>query len=129
VTIALTTIGVALFVLAAVDEAWGLWVAAAVIGLGMAFMYPSLMASVVDHVDERERASALSSFTMFFELGTIVGGLVLGLVGELLGKRAGFVGGAALCAIGLVALWTRVASSRPSAVRAVAGEFVPVAGD
>ena len=52
-------------------------------GVGMAFMYPSLMANVVNRVDDGERASALSSFTMFFEIGTIVGGVVLGAVGEI----------------------------------------------
>ncbi len=74
----------------------------------MAFMYPSLMAHVVNEVAENERASALSSFTMFFEVGTIVGGLALGGVGELLGKRVGFLGGIVVCLIGLSVLLFRV---------------------
>ena len=63
-------------------------------GVGMAFLYPSLMANVVNRVGDDERASALSSFTMFFEIGTIVGGVALGAVGEIFTKRAGFLGGA-----------------------------------
>jgi predicted MFS family arabinose efflux permease len=86
------------------------------------------MALVVNNVDESERASAMSSFTMFFELGTIVGGLALGLVGELFGKRAGFAGGAVLCLVGLVTLWTRVASPRRAPAPAHP-EFVRVACD
>ena len=74
----------------------------------MAFNYPSLMAIVVNRVDERERVAALSSFTMFFELGSVVGGLALGGVGEMFGKRTGFAGGIVCCAVGLVVLWTRV---------------------
>jgi MFS family permease len=128
VTIAFLTLASGLLLLAAVDDPWGLWVAAGVIGVGMAFMYPSLMAAVVNNVDEHERAAAVSSFTMFFEIGTIVGGLTLGLVGEVLGKRAGFAGGAALCALGLFVLWTRVAHPRDVYV-APSPAFVPVAGD
>jgi MFS family permease len=108
VSIALVSIGAASFLLAVVTRTWGLWVAMIIVGVGMAFQYPSLMAQVVDDVDEEERASALSSFTMFMEVGTIVGGLVLGGVGEILGKRAGFAGGVVMCALGLVVLWTRV---------------------
>jgi MFS family permease len=128
VTIAFVTVAGALVLLAAVTQPWGLWVAAGVIGAGMAFLYPSLMALVVNNVGEDERASALSSFTMFFEAGTIVGGLALGGVGELFGKRAGFLGGAVLCAVGLVVLWSRVASPRDEHVP-LAATFIPVAGD
>ena len=64
------SIGLALFA-----EVWALWAAAAVIGVGMAFMYPSLMALTVNRVDDRERPAAISSFTMFFEIGTVSGGL------------------------------------------------------
>ena len=119
VTFALSTMSVGLLLLAAVPQTWALWVAPAVLGIGVAFQYPSLMALVVNDVDETERASALSSFTMFFELGTIIGGLVLGAVGEILGKRAGFAGGAVMCLAGLVVLWSKVASPRSVHVRPV----------
>jgi len=105
---ALVFVGASLLLLAAVPEPWALWVAAAGFGVGMAFNYPSLMAIVVNRVDERERVAALSSFTMFFELGSVVGGLALGGVGDMFGKRTGFAGGIVCCAIGLVVLWTRV---------------------
>lgn len=106
-----------LLLAAAVAEAWALWVSAALIGVGMAFMYPSLMANVVNRVGDDERASALSSLTMFFEGGTIVGGVALGAIGEIFSKRAGFFGGAVVAAVGLVLLWqqvvpTNVASGR-----------------
>lgn len=128
VTIALTLLATALLVLSAVPHAWGLWVAAAVSGVGMAFMYPSLMAVVVNAVDDAERSSAVSSFTMFFEVGTIIGGLVLGGLGELFGKRIGFLGGAILCALGLVALWGRVVGRSPVSAPAPMTVAV-VAGD
>lgn len=105
VSVALSSLAGSLVLMAAVAQPWALWVAAAGMGLGMAFLYPSLMANVVDQVPESERASALSSFTMFFEIGTIVGGVALGAVGEVFSKRAGFLGGAVVAVLGLVALW------------------------
>ncbi|HEY3485563.1 MAG TPA: MFS transporter, partial [Ilumatobacteraceae bacterium] len=93
VTFALAAIALASLLLAAVPEVWALWSAAVIMGVGMAFMYPALMALVVNSVDEVERASALSSFTMFFEAGSIIGGLALGGIGEVFGKRGAFLGG------------------------------------
>ncbi|MGH9133894.1 MAG: MFS transporter [Ilumatobacteraceae bacterium] len=128
VSIALVLVGGSLLLLAAVPRPWALWVAAAGFGLGMAFNYPSLMALVVDRVVERERVAALSSFTMFFELGSVIGGLALGGVGELFGKRSAFAGGIFCCAIGLYVLWTRVAGPQPHVALDVT-QYPPLVGD
>ncbi len=108
VTIAFVALAAALGGLAAFPEAWALWSAAVVIGVGMAFMYPSLMALTVNRVDDRERPVAISSFTMFFEIGTVTGGLLLGLTAQLLGKRASFAAAVVVCAFGLWLLRARV---------------------
>jgi MFS family permease len=113
VTTALVFLAGSMTLIAAFAEPWALWVGAAGMGVGMAFMYPSLMANVVNRVGDHERASALGSFTMFFEIGTIVGGVALGAVGEIFTKRAGFLGGAIVAALGLVLLWNRVEASEP----------------
>ena len=130
VTIAFVCLAGALGGLAAFPEAWALWAAAVVIGVGMAFMYPSLMALTVNRVDDRERPTAISSFTMFFEIGTVTGGLALGLTAQLLGKRASFAAAVVLCAFGLWLLRARVTApdgrvSAPSLTPA----FVPAACD
>lgn len=114
VTVSLVSLASALLVMAAVAEPWALWVGAALMGVGMAFLYPSLMANVVNRVGDNERASALSSFTMFFELGTVVGGVALGAVGQIFSKQAGFFGGAVVAMLGLVMLWRNVVAA-PSA--------------
>jgi MFS family permease len=111
VTVALGSLAIGLVLISLVAEPWALWAGAVVVGVGMAFLYPSLMANVVNRVDDGERASALSTFTMFFEIGSVVGGVVLGAVAELFDKRAGFFGGAVIAALGLVALWQRVVDS------------------
>ena len=86
-------LGAALLLLAAVPRGVG-----AVGGGGrssasaMAFLYPSLMALTVNRAPLAERARAISSFTMFFEIGTAAGALALGAVADVLGKRVGFAG-------------------------------------
>ena len=101
-------LGTALLLLAAVPQVWALWVAAALVGVAMAFLYPSLMALTVNRAPLAERARAISSFTMFFEIGTAAGTLTFGAVADVLGKRVGFAG-AVLCAPpGLWVMWVKV---------------------
>ncbi len=56
VTIALGSLAASLTLMAAVAAPWALWIGAAGMGVGMAFMYPSLMANVVNRVGDGERA-------------------------------------------------------------------------
>ena len=114
VTIAFVTLATALGALATFPAAWALWASATIIGVGMAFMYPSLMALTVNRVDDRERPVVIGSFTMFFEVGTVFGGIVLGTVAQLFGKRVSFGAAVLLCVFGLWLLRSRVApADRP----------------
>jgi MFS family permease len=111
-----------------------LWVASAFVGLGVAFNYPSLMALTINRASDRDRAVAVSSFTMFFEVGSAVGGLVIGAFAQVVGKQIGFLGGVVSCLIGLWLLRTKVVpAGAPDAgplVETVCPErYVPVAGD
>ena len=131
VTIAFTTMAVALAGLAAFAQPWALWLAALVIGVGMAFQYPSLMALTVNRTPDHERAAALSSFTMFFEIGTVSGGLVLGLVAESLSKRAAFAASVGVLVFGLWLLRTRVLPAQRRERVFTTGEvaLIPAGGD
>lgn len=74
---------------------------------------------------------------MFFEVGTVVGAVVLGIVGQILDKRAGFAGGSLFALAGLVVLWLRVVprhpggpvGSAPLAGSVDRPSYTPVAGD
>ncbi len=114
VTTAFTMLGLGMALLAAIPEQWALWVAAVCVGIGAAFMYPSLIAFTVNRTPERERPRSIASFTMFFELGTAAGGLALGALAEWYGKRAAFTAAVGLCVLGAWLLRTVVipASSR-----------------
>jgi MFS family permease len=131
VTIAFATNAVAFAGLALFAQPWALWLAAVVVGVGMAFQYPSLMALVVNRADERERAAALSSFTMFFEVGTVSGGLLLGVVAESLSKQAAFGASVVVLLFGLWLLRNRVLSARATERVVTTGEIalIPSAGD
>ena len=104
-------------------------------GLGVAFNYPSLMALTVNRASDRDRAMAVSSFTMFFEVGSAVGGLLLGAWAQVVGKQYGFLGGVVFCVVGLWLLRAKVVPPEapdggPAVTQTVAGiNYIPVAGD
>jgi MFS family permease len=105
VSIALTLMAVGLAMLFAWPHPLGVFISTVIIGIGISFNYPGLMAMTVNAVPERERVRAISTFTMFFEIGTATGALLFGALADLTSKRAAFLGGAAYCVVGLVVLW------------------------
>jgi MFS family permease len=120
---------ISLLILTLFPTAAALWVAAIFMGLGVAFNYPSLMALTVNRASDRDRAMAVSSFTMFFEVGNISGGVVFGLIAQLASKRAAFGSAVVLCGVGAWLLLTRVAPLTRSARRDAAPVLSPVAAD
>lgn len=85
----------------------GMFVGAAILAIGGSLLYPALMVAAVDGVPANERAQAMSTFTMFFELSGGIGGPVLGVVAWLSGTTvAAFFGASVLAAIGLPVLFT-----------------------
>lgn len=131
VTIALGSLGIGLLVLAVVPTVPALWVASVFVGFGMAFNYPSLLALTVNRASDGDRAWAISSFTMFFEVGSVFGGLVIGSFAQIVGKQVGFYGGVACCILGLFLLRFKLVpvgspDAGPTAVRTT---YAPVAGD
>jgi len=134
VTIGMGNILVSLSILAFVPTTGALWVAAAIMGVGVAFNYPSLMALTINRASDRDRAMAISSFTMFFEVGSAVGGLVIGSFAQIVGKQTGFLGGVAFCAIGIWLLRTKVVpagtpDAGPIRLPVERVQYIPVAGD
>jgi MFS family permease len=133
VTIALGNVLLGLSILAAFPTVPALWIASVFVGLGMAFNYPSLLALTVNRVSDSDRAWAISSFTMFFEVGSVFGGLVIGAFAQVVGKQTGFLGGVACCLVGLWLLRSRlVPAGSPDAgpaAPAAPSRLAPVAGD
>jgi len=118
VTIALTLMGSGLAMLFLWPKPLGVFVSTVILAIGVSFNYPGLMAMTVNAVPDRERVRAISTFTMFFDIGTATGALLFGTLADLTTKRSAFLGGASFCAIGLVVLW-KVAVPRSHAYVAV----------
>jgi MFS family permease len=133
VTIALGNVLIGLAILAAFPTILALWISAVFVGFGMAFNYPSLLALTVNRASDSDRAWAVSSFTMFFEVGSVAGGLLIGAFAQVVGKQLGFLGGVAFCLLGLYLLRFRlVPAGSPDAGPSRADHsisYVPVAGD
>lgn len=105
VSIALAGLAIGLATIGIAASPLGLFAGTAVIGVGMSFMYPSLSAIAVNSAPASDRTQVVSTFTMFFEVGSAIGGLLFGLVAELTSKRGGFIGGSTAALAGLVVLW------------------------
>jgi MFS family permease len=82
----------------------GIMVAAVLNGAGNAFLFPGFLAMTVDATDDRERARAIGSLTVFSDLANSVGGALLGLAASVAGYRGSFALAAvlALCSLALL---------------------------
>lgn len=89
---------------AVLGNEFGIWLGTIFFALGISFFYPSLLAMAVEGSDANERVEVVASFTSFFEIGGVIGGLTLGIVGQLFGERATFVGGMVFATLGLLLL-------------------------
>ena len=83
----------------------GPWAGAAVaLGLGTAFVYPTLLAAVGDVAHPAWRASAVGVYRLWRDSGYAVGALVAGITADLIGLDGAILTIAALTAAsGLVA--------------------------
>lgn len=93
--------GVFAFPLLSSVAAWA--VAAAVTGVGMALLYPTLIAAIGDLAHPSWRGSALGTYRFWRDLGYAIGALAMGLIADAWGQlEAGFwFTGAAMAASGL----------------------------
>ena len=86
------------------------WMAtAAFTGIGMALLYPTLIAAVGDISHPNWRGSSLGTYRFWRDIGYGIGALSLGIVAEITGKiETGFILTAIL--MGLSGLWTLFAA-------------------
>ena len=103
------------------------FVGVAAFGAGFALIFPSLMAFTVDRVPEHERGEALGSFTAFMDVGSGLGGYLVGYVADHLGFRWGYATPAVLCMGGFFLL--AMISPRPTrtSARRVPSPRTPIA--
>ncbi|HEY6013741.1 MAG TPA: MFS transporter [Candidatus Limnocylindrales bacterium] len=83
----------------AVGSGFGVWLAAAaVLGVGTAMVYPTLLATIADVADPSWRGAAIGVYRLWRDLGFAIGALVAGVVADLLGMPAAILAVAGLTA-------------------------------
>jgi MFS family permease len=90
----------------AAGSTFGVWLlAAGILGLGTAMVYPTLLAAVADVADPAWRGSAIGVYRLWRDLGFVAGAVLAGVVADRLGAPAAILAVAAITAgSGLVVL-------------------------
>lgn len=99
-TIALASVGLGALLLAVWASIVAVWVAAALLGLGMSLLYPALFSAALEGVPDHERSQAVGTFSLFFDLSQGVGAPLLGLVVALSSERGAFAVAAGIAGAG-----------------------------
>src|SRR5213592_3536890 len=94
--------------------------AALVLASGNALLYPTLAALVVERAPEAERGLALGTLSGAWDLGVVVGSVLIGAVADRVSYGAGFAVGAGFAALG-VGVLALTAARRPMAEPVPAG--------
>src|SRR5690606_31871483 len=103
-TIALVATAAGGLVLATWGAAAGVWVATALLSVGMALLFPALFAAMLASVPLAERGQAVGTFSLFFDLASGIGPPLLGVVVSLASYRWSFAVAGALALTGLYAV-------------------------
>lgn len=113
--VALVGSAVGLGILGLVRSPTGVYLGTAVFAIGIAFLFPALLALAVARVDEMERGTVVGTTTAFVDLSFGLAPAILGLTVGAIGFGGTFVVSAAVAAVGSVLLAVRRgAVSRPS---------------
>lgn len=107
---ALLVSAVGLAMIGLLPGAVGLFVGTAVFAVGIAFMFPALIAVAVGRVDEAERGSVVGTSTAFLDLSFGLAPAPLGMVADASGFPATFVVSAAVAMVGVGVIANRRAS-------------------
>jgi MFS family permease len=65
-------------------------IGAALMGFGMALLYPTLLASISDIAYPNWRATSLGVYRLWRDSGYAIGGLAIGVIADIFGLLAGF---------------------------------------
>jgi MFS family permease len=110
-TPAMLFLAAGLIVLAAASNSLAIALAGLLCGIGHGYTFPILHALTITRARVEERGAAMAVYTGLFDVGTLVGGPLLGVTIRWLGYDAMFITAAAFTVIGLglFTLWDREA--------------------
>lgn len=90
-SLSLATLGISALVLAVANSFGVMCLAAAIYGVGFAYMSPSISAMLIDRIPPEELGSAFGVYTAAFEGGIAFGSILMGPVTTSLGFTVSFV--------------------------------------
>ena len=99
---ALVVTVIATMLLALWSTPTGLFVGAGLIALGLSMQSPSFIVIAVDGVSDRERGSAMATYTAFFDLANALVGPIMGLIVTWSGYRSAFLVAAGVTLVALI---------------------------
>jgi MFS family permease len=108
----LQAVGIFGFVAAGSYPGWG--TSALAMGLGTALVYPTLIAAVGDRAHPAWRASAVGIYRLWRDLGYAVGGLLVGVITDVVGMSSAIVTVGVLTATSGVIVASRMRDALPA---------------
>ena len=93
----------------------GAFIGAGLLACGLSLQSPSFMAIAIEGVDERDRGSAMATYTAFFDVANAVVGPAIGVTVTLSGYRPAFLATGVMALIGLAVLRLSIAPRRRTA--------------
>ena len=100
----LVALGLGLLVVSSWASVFALYGGVVIFSLGMAMNFPSLLALVVNRAGAADRAFAVASISVFFDLAFAGGAVVMGIVVALSSERWAFAFGGVCALLGLIPL-------------------------
>jgi MFS family permease len=97
----MASIALAYFVLAIPPTVPSLALGALLLGSGAALLYPTLVALLVDRTPESERGLAIGTLSASFDVGIVLGSLLIGFTVERTSYAVGFGLAGAMAVLGL----------------------------
>jgi MFS family permease len=102
ITAGMAVQGVAVLLIGVIEGFWPWFLASALLGLGTALVYPTLLAAVADVAHPSWRGSAVGVYRLWRDSGYAFGALLAGLLADAFGLRP------AILVVGLIALASSV---------------------
>lgn len=101
--------------LIAAGSSFGAWLAAAaLLGLGTAMVYPTLLAAIADVADPAWRGSAVGVYRLWRDLGFAVGAIVAGVIADVAGMTSAIFAIAGITAASGLIVLVRMRETRPA---------------
>jgi MFS family permease len=104
----------ALFMVAGVSSFWPWFVGSALLGVGTAMAYPTLLAAVADVAHPTWRGSAVGVYRLWRDSGYAFGAIFAGVLADRLGIAPATVGVGGLVLLSTLVVWFRMPETLPA---------------